>query len=381
MENQAVTIKPANDARNKADIFSTVPQVIEIIDALPYISALLNMDRQMVYSNKAFKNFMNVENIEDLLGLKPGEAIGCNHVNDSPSGCGTSKHCRFCGIANAIFLCHKNKRTEITEYHLMTNSGQKASYDFQINASPFSFHDQNYTLVTLIDISAEKRWHLLERIFFHDIMNKMGSLHGLIQLQNEDPSLVTKHDLSSLMLSIGEEIIEELQAQHKIILAENRELNLNIQPVNIYQLIGLCVTQIQKHSIALKKEIVFQKEDTTAMVNTDPILLKRVIINLLKNALEAIGESQKVTIGFKSSGYFIEIWVHNPGVIPEDIQLQLFQRSFSTKGADRGLGTYSIKLLTEDYLKGNVIFESNPKAGTIFKVFINQKYPETKKMG
>jgi signal transduction histidine kinase len=44
----------------------------------------------------------------------------------------------------------------------------------------------------------------------------------------------------------------------------------------------------------------------------------------------------------------------------------VFQRSFSTKGTGRGLGTYSIKLLTERYLGGRVWFESAEGHGTTF---------------
>jgi sensor histidine kinase regulating citrate/malate metabolism len=58
--------------------------------------------------------------------------------------------------------------------------------------------------------------------------------------------------------------------------------------------------------------------------------------------------------------------VHNPGHIPKAIQAQIFQHSFSTKGHNRGLGTYSIKLLTERYLKGEVGFSSNEVSGTMF---------------
>jgi signal transduction histidine kinase len=65
--------------------------------------------------------------------------------------------------------------------------------------------------------------------------------------------------------------------------------------------------------------------------------------------------------------------VHNPGFMTRDVQLQVFQRSFSTKGAGRGLGTYSIKLLTERYLKGTVSFTTDPEAGTTFRV----RYPLT----
>jgi sensor histidine kinase regulating citrate/malate metabolism len=68
--------------------------------------------------------------------------------------------------------------------------------------------------------------------------------------------------------------------------------------------------------------------------------------------------------------------VKNDQVIPEDIQKQLFQRSFSTKGTGRGIGTYSIKLLTENYLKGKVSFVSNETDGTVFSIELNKKFPK-----
>jgi signal transduction histidine kinase len=54
--------------------------------------------------------------------------------------------------------------------------------------------------------------------------------------------------------------------------------------------------------------------------------------------------------------------------MPRHVQQQLFQRSFSTKGGGRGLGTYSIKLLSERYLKGDVSFVSSQAEGTTFTV-------------
>jgi len=59
--------------------------------------------------------------------------------------------------------------------------------------------------------------------------------------------------------------------------------------------------------------------------------------------------------------------VHNPGVIPDDVALRIFQRSFSTRGGKgRGLGTYSMKILGENVLGGSVGFQSDPAAGTAF---------------
>jgi len=89
---------------------------------------------------------------------------------------------------------------------------------------------------------------------------------------------------------------------------------------------------------------------------------------LLKNALEATPPDGEVTISCKTDDKSVSFFVSNPSFIPRSIQLQIFQRSFSTKGNGRGLGTYSIKLLTDKYLKGKVSFISNENDGTTFKV-------------
>ena len=55
--------------------------------------------------------------------------------------------------------------------------------------------------------------------------------------------------------------------------------------------------------------------------------------------------------------------VHNPGVMSAEVQGQIFHRAFSTKGEEgRGIGTYSIRLFTEQYLQGHVRFTSNEPA-------------------
>jgi sensor histidine kinase regulating citrate/malate metabolism len=58
--------------------------------------------------------------------------------------------------------------------------------------------------------------------------------------------------------------------------------------------------------------------------------------------------------------------VHNTTFMPQHVQLQIFNRSFSSKGKGRGLGTYSMKLLSERYLSGTVSFESAKEQGTTF---------------
>jgi len=53
--------------------------------------------------------------------------------------------------------------------------------------------------------------------------------------------------------------------------------------------------------------------------------------------------------------------------MPRNVQLQVFNRSFSTKGQGRGIGTYSIRLLVTRYLRGTVDFTSSKEQGTTFR--------------
>jgi sensor histidine kinase regulating citrate/malate metabolism len=87
---------------------------------------------------------------------------------------------------------------------------------------------------------------------------------------------------------------------------------------------------------------------------------------MIKNALEAESGKSQVVLKCQQNGVGDRFSVHNQTFIPRDIQLQLFKRSFTTKGVGRGIGTYSMKLLGEKYLNGKVGFESTPEEGTTF---------------
>ena len=87
---------------------------------------------------------------------------------------------------------------------------------------------------------------------------------------------------------------------------------------------------------------------------------------MAKNALEAIGFEETITIFASQHNGQIRFGVHNQTYISKETQLQIFKRSFSTKGKSRGLGTYSMKLLGEKFLKGKVDFTTSEKDGTSF---------------
>lgn len=86
--------------------------------------------------------------------------------------------------------------------------------------------------------------------------------------------------------------------------------------------------------------------------------------------MEACNDGGKVKLSISESDSRIIFKVHNQTFIPKNIELQIFQRSFSTKGIGRGIGTYSVKLLTTKYLGGKVSFETDEELGTTFTITI-----------
>jgi signal transduction histidine kinase len=97
---------------------------------------------------------------------------------------------------------------------------------------------------------------------------------------------------------------------------------------------------------------------------TDATIARRVLLNAVKNAIEASSFGAEVKFGV-SDGDPVTVSIWNAGEMPASTRHQVFQRSFSTKGKGRGLGTYSMRLLMENYLDGSVVFTSDA-AGTTF---------------
>jgi len=252
--------------------------------------------------------------------------------------------------------------------------GKLKSWDMNISSTPINLAGQEFYVLILQDISNEKRRFALERIFFHDLLNSAGGLSGLLTILKNG----TGPEETSELIAMSEEaignIIEEIMSHKQVSEAENGELQVKIEMVNSIRLLDSIIGKINSHEVGQNIKVVIADNSADLDFETDRLLFQRVMMNLLKNALEATDHNGSVKAGVESHNGKIRFWVKNDGVIPTDVQMQLFQRSFSTKGQNRGLGTYSIRLLTENYLKGKVSFISNEKEGTIFSVELNRSW-------
>ena len=348
------------------DLIRNAPFVGKILNSMPNPVLVLNQYRQIVFFNKSFSDFLGINGDSLLHGMRPGEALDCIYAINNPAGCGTSEFCKTCGAVNSILSALDG--TQATQECRITLQNGNA-LDLLVKSTPFSVKKEEFILFAIQDISDEKRRRILERIFFHDIMNTVGCLYTSSRmLMNDMHSLPESHweTLFRIIAESSELLIEEIQEQKALTDAENNELKLLSAKINSQDLLEKLISLIKLNKACKGKSLRIAPDVQSIEFNTDPVLLKRVLLNMIKNALEAIDDDEQVTAGCRKEGDFIRFYVHNPGYMDRDTQLQIFHRSFSTKGKGRGLGTYSMKLLSERYLNGRVEFESSPQSGTTF---------------
>ena len=132
-----------------------------------------------------------------------------------------------------------------------------------------------------------------------------------------------------------------------------------VETINSRQVLDVVRSHYESKALAEGKAIAIDPEAADVEFTSDRTLVERVLSNMLKNAIEASARGATIRGGCRLSQRGVAFSINNPSFMPRRIQLQVFQRSFSTKGPNRGIGTYSMKLLTERFLRGTVSFTSS----------------------
>jgi signal transduction histidine kinase len=242
--------------------------------------------------------------------------------------------------------------------------------DLRVWCMPILFHETTYSIMVAQNIENEKRREILEKTFFHDLLNTINGLVGLIDLLKET-SENNCDDFRDLLDISTRTLIEEIYAQKDLMSAESNNLQIIKSSFNSFSALEETAAIYKRHEVTGEKNISIDPTSCQIKIFTDKGLLTRTIGNMIKNALEASHNGETVTLGCKQTDEKnIEFWVHNKRPMSREAQLQVFQRSYSTKGKGHGIGTWSVKLLTEQYLNGKASFTSSEEEGTIFRISI-----------
>lgn len=202
----------------------------------------------------------------------------------------------------------------------------------------------------------------------HDIRNPLQAIAGDLFLMKQEidgsPDSECKRNVQESLRSIQEQIdyinkiISDLQDY-------SRPLKLELTDVD------LCVTIPRLlYTVPLPQNI-----EASALCNKDlPKLrldvtfLKRVLVNLVTNAIQAMPNGGKLTIRAFRRENSVCISVEDTGVgIPEEVKPKLFQPLMTTKSKGQGFGLAVVKRLVEK-MGGKIGFESQVGKGSTFTI-------------
>jgi signal transduction histidine kinase len=361
---QAVKIATANP------IFSTVMR------CLGGVLAVLNDRRQILAVNEAYLRLLGIEDAAETLGLRPGEAIRCEHAKDHPAGCGTGRFCETCGKAIAIVVCLTEGRPVERECALsVQREGRATTLDLVVRATPIQVERETFILLLMRDITETNRRGAMVRAFFHDINNVLVGLVGASEILVEEVTGAGA-DMAREVRSLADRLAREVEIQRSLLRGSPEIRSPRPEPLMLAAVLAALDDVCSHHPAATGRRVRFGSVEPEARIETDSVLLLRVLTNMLINALEATPTGGEVRLTLEQEVEVVTFKVWNPDVISAPVALRIFQRHFTTKdGSGRGQGTFVIKHFTENYLHGDVGFTTSPDDGTTFWIRLPRSYP------
>ncbi len=164
----------------------------------------------------------------------------------------------------------------------------------------------------------------------HEINNPIGVIRGYLRTMlpdAADPQLREELQILDEEAAACQRIADDL-------LAYARLPELNKQPVAIHELIEDVLRRIR--STHEEAPVTLQASVEPGLIEADPVRLRQVVSNLVKNAIEA-GSAEVEVVGEQSQGtYRVRVLDRGPG-IPEDQRERVFEPFFSGRGGT-GLG-------------------------------------------
>ena len=200
----------------------------------------------------------------------------------------------------------------------------------------------------------------------HDLRNPLQTIIGELYLAKSELDEIPEGQTRATMQESIESIEEQASYMDKIVSDLQtfvKPVHTNKQLVDLNELVESTLDQIKiPENIQAKTQL---KDKLT--IETDPQLLKRVLINLITNSIQAMPKGGKVAIKAqvsKKNQMVLEVEDTGEG-IPEEIKPKIFTPLFTTKSRGQGFGLSVCKRVIEAQ-GGTISFESQVGKGTKF---------------
>lgn len=225
-------------------------------------------------------------------------------------------------------------------------------------------------------------WQDMARRLAHEIKNP------LTPIQLSAQQLKEKYDGSDpkfqKLLEQSTEIISEEVATLRRLTSDFSSFaklpKVTPEEVELFDFLGECEATLLPVVEEDGVKLTFRSSATKATLPIDRIMFKRVIDNLVRNAVEALLESNSespeviVEVNFPkdAKGREIEIRIEDNGPgIPEDQTQVIFDPYFTTKSEGTGLGLAIVKKIVFEH-GGRIWAENKPSSGAVFVISLPQ---------
>jgi PAS domain-containing protein len=212
-----------------------IPHLRELLNAFPTSVVILNEHHQIVAANQRLCGLLDRRQ-DELLGMRFGEAFNCIHWRDGRRGCGTSRVCETCGALQAILRSQRKSGENVQECTItrQTDEGEK-KLTLRVTASSFDL-ERKLTLFSLSDISGEKRHALVEKMFYHDVLNTAAGVRGLLEILPE-LSDQSRHETAHLAFQLADYLIEEIEGGKDLATAECGDRAVQVTALDVREIL------------------------------------------------------------------------------------------------------------------------------------------------
>jgi hypothetical protein len=359
---------PLSTVQKQAQSIGDHP-LIGVLLNTPFDSILiLNAQRQIVFASQNTSVLLPDGDLAAVAGKRPGEALGCVHSSECTGGCGTAAACSQCGAVKTILEGLAGRAASEECRMTRFNHGRREALDLRVKSTPFTHVGTPYTILAASDISHEKRRLILEELFLKRLIGLAKNIgHHASRIRERAGASCVREDAGALAGRVSD-LQENLAFQRDLRAAESGELLPSFAALHARDFMTAYVAGASPRATAAGCGLRLEPSSSNPRFFSDPRLLRRVLDCLLANAIEAARPGEEISLGVSVGADDLLLWISNAAVMPPEVCLQIFNRSFTQKTGGRGLGTYLAKLLSEQYLLGKLRFTSNAATGTTFTI-------------
>ena len=224
-------------------------------------------------------------------------------------------------------------------------------------------------LTTVLNESERAAYQKLIRLMSHEVNNTIAATNSLLESCTHYAPQLTAEDQQDFLQAIS------------VVMKRNQHLNHFMrdfaqivrlpsprpEPVDLNEL--LASLQVMFSAECQRQHVLWQRsgERDLPPVRLDPEQMEQALINIVKNALEAIGETGSIEVTTTCTEGHVRLAITDDGGgIPPEIRPELFTPFYSTKPNGQGLG---LTLVKEILLKHGFDFAIDSAAGrTTFRI-------------